>query len=111
LRKPFPISASPSFLADAVEHYGRTGEPLSVNFRELAPFKSGADRATHLMHPYPAKLLLNIPYLFFQCRDLAPASGRVLDPFCGSGRMHCAGDGHNFFSADRLVHGDDESPR
>lgn len=77
----------PSVLECAIADYKKTGRPLSVNFRELAPFRSGEDRATHLIHPYPAKLLLNIPYLVFQSRELAPPDGRVLDPFCGSGTV------------------------
>ena len=59
---------------------------MPVNFRKLVPFFSGIDRATHLFHSYPAKLLLNIPFFFLHCQQL----GRPLhlfDPFCGSGTV------------------------
>jgi DNA modification methylase len=67
--------------------YGRNGLPVPVDFRALSPFRSGEDRATHLFHPYPAKLLLNIPQFFLRCGLLAPPRARVLDPFCGSGTV------------------------
>lgn len=70
-----------------VAAYRSSGESVCVNFRELVPFNSGVDRYTHLLHPYPAKLLLNIPYFFLRCPQLAPRNASVLDPFCGSGTV------------------------
>lgn len=79
---------SPNSIFDTwVSDYAQTGEAVTVDFRELAPFGAGADRATHLVHPYPAKLLLNIPYFLLRCAKLAPDGARVLDPFCGSGTV------------------------
>ena len=43
--------------------------PIEVNFRKLAPFNSGVDRLTHLIHSYPAKVLLNIPLFFSALRS------------------------------------------
>jgi len=63
------------------------GHPLRVNFRELVGANSGVERFTHLMHPYPAKLLFNIPLLFLNCNQLARAGDIVCDPFCGSGTV------------------------
>lgn len=74
-------------LASWTRQFQESGRPLTVDFRALAPFRSGEDRATHLLHSYPAKLLLNIPYFFLQCASLCPSGGRVLDPFCGSGTV------------------------
>jgi hypothetical protein len=39
------------------------------------------------MHPYPAKLLLNIPYAFLNCDALVQPGSKILDPFCGSGTV------------------------
>lgn len=48
---------------------------------------NSADRFTHLLHPYPAKLLVHIPF-FFLANDLLSKPGDiVLDPFCGSGTV------------------------
>lgn len=66
--------------------YQTSGRPLVVNFRKLVPLHSGIDRATHLIHSYPAKLLINIPLFFLRCEQVGPA-GRLLDPFCGSGTV------------------------
>src|ERR1700719_1933689 len=66
--------------------YQAHGEPVVVNFRELLPLHSGVDRATHLMHSYPAKLLLNIPLFFLSCEQIG-MPGRLFDPFCGSGTV------------------------
>ena len=59
---------------------------MEVNFRKLVPYHSGIDRVTHLMHSYPAKLLLNIPLFFLRCEQMG-AVGHLRDPFCGSGTV------------------------
>lgn len=63
------------------------GNPIPVNFRLLVPELKKTERFTHLIHPYPAKLLTNIPYFFFATDALCPYSGTVLDPFCGTGTV------------------------
>lgn len=83
--------------------YAREKLSVEVNFRELAPdIKVGGDRFTHLIHPYPAKLLASIPYVFLRCPSILPAGGRVLDPFCGSGTvlLEAALAGHQADGAD-----------
>ncbi len=47
------------------ESFQKDGKPISVNFRALVPELKKAERYTHLIHSYPAKLLTNIPYFFF----------------------------------------------
>lgn len=75
---------------------------LEVDFLQLFPDRSGSERATHLLHPYPAKLVRNIPRFFLNCEKIAPPGSRILDPFCGSGtvlleaRLH----GHSVIGAD-----------
>src|SRR3546814_14399364 len=48
---------------------------------------NATERATHLIHPYPAKLLRHIPFLFLASQEVCRSSGAVLDPFCGSGTV------------------------
>jgi len=46
-----------------------------------------AERASHSIHPYPAKVLVNIPH-FFLANDILSGNGdTILDPFCGSGTV------------------------
>jgi DNA modification methylase len=61
--------------------------PVSVNFRSVLPALNSTDRFTHLIHPYPAKLLVHIPYLFLTNDLLSRPGDIVLDPFCGSGTV------------------------
>lgn len=70
-----------------VRKYQETGQPVSVNFRELVPLLNNKERYTHLIHTYPAKLLNNIPYYFLMTEDFCPHGGIVLDPFCGTGTV------------------------
>lgn len=61
--------------------------PIQVNFRSLVSILSSPDRATHLIHPYPAKLLMHIPYFFFNNNITGFNSETTVDPFCGSGTV------------------------
>lgn len=70
-----------------LECYQSRGEPIEVNFRELVPLPAGADRASHLIHSYPAKLLLGIPAFFARCDQLSKPGDLILDPFCGTGTV------------------------
>ena len=70
-----------------VRKYQETGQPVSVNFRELVPLLNNKERYTHLIHSYPAKLLSNIPYYFLLSEEYCPHDGIVLDPFCGTGTV------------------------
>ena len=45
------------------------------------------ERATHYIHPYPAKLLPHIPAFFLGATLLSKPGDVVLDPFCGSGTV------------------------
>jgi DNA modification methylase len=78
------------------------GHAIEVNFLELFPDKSGSERATHLLHPYPAKLIRNIPRFFLACENVTPENATVLDPFCGSGTvlLEAQLSGHTVVGAD-----------
>ena len=67
--------------------YRRDGLPIDVDFREMVKLVGSPDRYTHLLHPYPAKLLQHIPYLFLNSSSFGRVGGTVLDPFSGSGTV------------------------
>ncbi|WP_343524134.1 DNA methyltransferase [Pedobacter sp.] len=62
-------------------------EPIEVSFRELVAELDKSDRATHLIHTYPAKLLMHIPYFFLNNSVFSNEGDLVLDPFSGSGTV------------------------
>jgi DNA modification methylase len=70
-----------------IQRYQRQQRPITVNFRRMLPPLNAADRFTHLIHPYPAKMLMHIPYLFLANDLLSKPGDFVLDPFCGSGTV------------------------
>lgn len=70
-----------------IREYKRTNQPIEVNFRDLVQLPYQGDRATHLLHPYPAKLLPNIPYFFLNNSILSKPEDLIFDPFCGSGSV------------------------
>jgi hypothetical protein len=82
--------------------YKRRKRPIAVNFRSLVKVHSGVDRATHLLHSYPAKLLANIPIFFLHCDQLRVPGGLVIDPFCGTGTvlLEAILSGHRTLGAD-----------
>lgn len=93
-------SSSPSVRLEGLFALGQ--EPIEVDFLKLFPDKSGAERATHLIHPYPAKLIRNIPRFFLECGELIGSQSTVLDPFCGSGTvlLEARMQGHRVLGAD-----------
>jgi len=69
-----------------IDEYAISDEPKEVSFRKLVTGVK-TDRATHLIHSYPAKLLMNIPYFFLNNTVLSKEGDNVLDPFCGTGTV------------------------
>lgn len=74
-------------IEDFITAYQANRKPIAINFRQLMPEINGQERYTHLIHPYPAKLLCHIPYFFLRTDYFCPANGTVLDPFCGTGTV------------------------
>ena len=70
-----------------LNRYGRTGRAIPVDFRSLVSCLPNAERATHLLHPYPAKLLMHIPFFFLANSFFSREGDVVADPFCGSGTV------------------------
>lgn len=82
---PFPVDTSPALLA-LIRRYKDEG-PLHVSFRTLVSWLKVTERATHYLHPYPAKLLPQIAHFFLAAHSLSGRKDIVLDPFCGSGTV------------------------
>jgi DNA modification methylase len=80
-------SDSTELLGSFLERYARHGRAIPVNFRQMVDWVPSGDRATHFIHPYPAKLLRQIPVFFLANRLLSSPGDTVLDPFCGSGTV------------------------
>lgn len=91
-----------SLLSSFRSQYAAEGKPIQVNFRDIVPKLSRGDRYTHLIHPYPAKLICHIPYFFLNSDYCCPKQGSVLDPFCGSGTvlLEAILSGRNAYGAD-----------
>ncbi len=78
--------------ADAVlnrllAQYEKSHLPIEVDFRELVDWVAYGERASHMVHLYPAKLLPHIPALFTSSGILSKPGDIVLDPFTGSGTV------------------------
>jgi DNA modification methylase len=82
-----PQLATDAALLRLLDRYERSGRAITVNFRRLVPDLANAERATHLIHPYPAKLLMHIPAFFLRNSLLSSPGDTVFDPFCGSGTV------------------------
>ena len=96
------LSPAPQKVLEAMlKKYRSTRRPLKVSFRELLPTRTHADTATHLIHPYPAKLLSHIPRFMLETK-LARPTDAIYDPFCGSGTVLLEGmlSGRNVLGAD-----------
>lgn len=70
-----------------IDQYAKEKKPIQVDFKKLVPKIKIPERYTHLIHFYPAKLLVNIPYYILETERFCPKGGLVLDPFCGSGTV------------------------
>jgi SAM-dependent methyltransferase len=74
-------------LESLLDRYRKTPALIEVNFRHMMSPKATGDRATHHIHPYPAKLLAQIPQYFLRSEVLSKRGDLVADPFCGSGTV------------------------
>ena len=80
------MGAVDSSLLDLVARFESDQSAVEVNFRQLIRSDGGMSKSAHALHPYPAKLLVNIPQYFLSALLTAPGSV-LLDPFCGSGTV------------------------
>jgi hypothetical protein len=84
--EPYPVDTSMT-LAGLLEHFERERAPMEVSFRQLVPWLKVGERASHYLHPYPAKLLPHIAHFFLANRLLVGVDEFILDPFGGSGTV------------------------
>lgn len=70
-----------------LKKYSENRTPISVSFRDLFSDLNRPDRYTHLIHAYPAKLLVHIPYFFLNNAYFSKENDIILDPFCGTGTV------------------------
>ena len=85
--------------------YEQTGRSVPIRFRRVACGMAGPPSGPHLLHPYPAKLLHQIPRFFLSVNALSKPDGLVLDPFCGTGTVLLEA-----LIADRRAVGADSNP-
>ena len=83
---PYPVDTSVA-LAGLLDRFERDQRPAAISFRQLVPWLKVGERASHYLHPYPAKLLPHIAHFFLANRLLVGAEQIVLDPFGGSGTV------------------------
>ncbi|MEA3274820.1 MAG: DNA adenine methylase [Pseudomonadota bacterium] len=95
-------SEADEILAGMIDAYRRDGNPVRTDFRNIVDLRYNTERATHLIHTYPAKLIVHIPNFFLSCRSLIAPRGTVADPFCGSGTvlLEAALKGYELIGAD-----------
>ena len=72
-------------LASLLRRYERNKRAIPVNFRKLVRWPSYPDYATHLIHPYPAKLLPHIARFFLSNNTLSKPGLLWQIPFAGQG--------------------------
>ena len=86
LFNPYPVDTSVA-LAGLLDGFQLDQKPAAISFRKLVPWLKVGERASHYLHPYPAKLLPHIAHFFLANRMLVGADEIVLDPFGGSGTV------------------------
>lgn len=83
---PDASPATDAHLDALFKRYKSARTPIEVNFRKLVEvLPYNADRLTHQLHSYPAKLIPHIPFFFLNNTVLSDRRSTVLDPFCGTG--------------------------
>jgi methylase of polypeptide subunit release factors len=74
-------------LEELKRRYRKSSQAVDVSFREMVSWVKQGDQFTHLLHPYPAKLLPHIAHFFAHASGLRRTGLSVLDPFAGSGTV------------------------
>jgi DNA modification methylase len=85
-QKALPNSNN-ALIQSYIRRYKKTKRPIAVSFKKTLADLNNPDRHTHLIHSYPAKLLMHIPHLFLNNTLFSKKGDYVLDPFCGTGTV------------------------
>lgn len=89
MTRSLPYRAESALLEAWTREYQVHGKPITVDFRALAS-APGLQSAIRPFHPYPGRLLSEIPRFFV--RAFGNEKPQVLlDPFCGSGTVPLEG--------------------
>ncbi len=80
------LTSYDSIISRLLSKYELNEEPIEVSFRSIVN-NLKPDRVTHLIHTYPAKLLMHIPHFFLNNDIFSKKGDTVLDPFSGSGTV------------------------
>jgi DNA modification methylase len=76
-----------SRIRQLLERYSTRRRAIPIDFRrELRRFPK-IKRGRHYLHPYPAKLLAEIPFFFLANSIFSKPGDSVFDPFCGTGTV------------------------
>lgn len=67
--EPYPVDTSVA-LAGLLDRFEREQQPAAISFRQIVPWLKVGERASHYLHPYPAKLLPHIAHFFLANRSL-----------------------------------------
>jgi SAM-dependent methyltransferase len=70
-----------------LEVYSRRRRAIPIDFRKEVRDFPRIEKARHYLHPYPAKLLAEIPFFFLANSLFSKPGETVLDPFCGTGTV------------------------
>lgn len=81
------VLSNDKLINNYISRYSRNKKPIEVSFKSKLKHLSSTDRYTHLIHTYPAKLLMHIPYFFLNNSFFSKRGDYVLDPFCGTGTV------------------------
>jgi hypothetical protein len=97
----YPIDTTNN-ISKLIEQFHQDGHSLEVSFRDMVSWIKVGERATHYIHPYPAKLLPQIAHFFLASNLLVGANEIVLDPFGGTGTVALEANlsGRNAYFAD-----------
>ena len=87
LNKIINSNSTDLILENLLSKFKRNRRPIKVDFRKLVSWLHYGERATHFIHPYPAKLLFHIPYFFLSNDILSKPGDTIIDPFCGTGTV------------------------
>jgi tRNA G10 N-methylase Trm11 len=81
------IVSNDSLINNYINQYALNKQPIEVSFKSKLKHLNYNERYTHLIHTYPAKLLMHIPYFFINNNVFSKKGDYVLDPFCGTGTV------------------------
>lgn len=81
---PAPSEINAHKLRELIARYERKPRAITVDFRRMVPSIRMGERATHYLHPYPAKLIPHIAHFFAANDELSRVGDTILDPFAGT---------------------------